>query len=116
MLAAHRLGTFSGVHRAARSVYQFDRTRNWIEPRLTRAPLAFVAPSSPRAEFLDAVNNQVFSLDRLRHMTAADLPEAPQAIDFDSQVGRSFLPEILRLAERAKIRVAFIRVQRRPYG
>ncbi len=47
-------------------------------------------------------------------MTAADLPEAPQAIDFGSQVGRSFLPEILRLAERAKIRAAFIRVQRRP--
>lgn len=114
VLAAHRLGTFSGVHRAARSAYQFDRTRNWLEPRLTRAPVAIVAPSSPRAEFLDAVNNQVFPLDRLRHMTAADLAEAPQAIDFDSQVGRSFLPEIVRLAERAKIRLAFIRVQRRP--
>ena len=114
VLAAHRLGAFSGVHRAARSAYQFDRTRNWLEPRLARAPVAIVAPSSPRAEFLDAVNNQVFPLDRLRHMTAADLAEAPQAIDFDSQVGRSFLPEIVRLAERAKIRLAFIRVQRRP--
>ena len=47
-------------------------------------------------------------------MAAADLPEAAPAIHFNSQVGRSFLPEILRLAERAKIRLAFIRVQRRP--
>ena len=114
ILAAHRLGAFSGVHRAARAVYQFDRTREWLEPHLTRAPVALVAPSAQRAGFLNTVNSQVFSLERLRHMAAADLPEAAPEIDFNAQVGRSFLPEILRLAERAKIRLAFIRVQRRP--
>ena len=38
---------FSDVHRAARSVYQFDRTRVWLEPRLTRAP---AAPSARRCQ------------------------------------------------------------------
>lgn len=114
VLAANRLGSFSGVHRMARAVYQFDRTREWLEPRLTRAPVAVVAPAGQRLEFLDAINTQVFPLERLRHMTAADLPDAASAIDFNSQVGRSFLPEILRLAERAKIRLAFVRAQRRP--
>lgn len=114
ILAAHRLGPLSGVHRAARSVYQFDRTREWLEPRLTRAPVAVAAAPAQRAELLDTINSQIFSLERLRHMAAADLPEAPLAIDFNAQVGRSFLPQILRLAERSKIRLAFIRAQRRP--
>ena len=114
ILAAHRLGALSGVHRAARSVYQFDRTREWLEPRLTRAPVALVAAPDQRAGFLDTVNAQVFPLERLRHMTAADLPEAAPALDFNGQVGRSILPEFVRLAARAKIRLAFIRAQRRP--
>ena len=114
VLAAHRLGALSGVHRAARSVYQFDRTRQWLEPRLTHAPVAIAAPAAQRAEFLDTVNTRIFPLERLRKMTAADLAEPAPAIDFHSQVGRSFLPEILRLAGRAKIRLAFIRAQRRP--
>ena len=114
VLAAHRLGAFSAVHRGARAVFQFDRTRQWLEPRLTRAPVAVVAPPQQRAEFLDAINTQVFPLERLRHMAAADLPEAAPAIDFNAQVSLSFLPEILRLAARAKIRLAFVRVQRRP--
>src|SRR5687768_17707625 len=37
VFAAHRLGRFSDVHRAARAVYQFDLTRAWLEPRLIRA-------------------------------------------------------------------------------
>jgi hypothetical protein len=114
VLAAHRLGVLSGVHRAARSAYQFDRTRQWLEPRLTRAPVAVAAPPAERADFLDTVNAKIFPLERLRKMTAADLPAPPPALDFQSQVGRSFLPEILALAARANIRLAFVRVQRRP--
>ena len=40
MLAAERLGAFSEVHRAARAAYQFDRTRSWLEPRLTAGAAA----------------------------------------------------------------------------
>ncbi len=115
ILAAERLGMFSGIHRAARSLYQFDRTREWLEPRLIRAPATVPASPLKPAELLDAVNAEVFPLERLRHFAAADLPEAPEAsLDFETQMDRSVLPEIVRLAERSHIRLAFIRVQRRP--
>ena len=108
VFAAHRLGRFSDVHRAARALYQFDLTRAWLEPRLLRAPAA-----SPG--IVDAINAEVFALDKLRRFEAADLPQAQQsALDFDAHVDRSVLPLILDLAERSRIRLAFIRVQRRP--
>jgi hypothetical protein len=37
-----------------------------------------------------------------------------EALDFDRNLPTSVLPEILRLSKRSGIRVAFIRVQRRP--
>jgi len=119
ILAAHRLGPLSDVHRAARSVYQFDRTRVWLEPRLMRAPTFARGATADREmtpdELLNAINNEMFALDKLRTFEAADLPQAQDAfLDFDAQVDRSLLPAILALAERAGIRLAFIRVQRRP--
>lgn len=108
VLAADRLGAFSDLHRAARAVYQYDRTRVWLEPWLTQAP-------APSPELLDTMNNEVFALDKLRKFEASDLAqsEAP-ALDFGANVDGSLLPEILRLARDANIRLAFIRVQRRP--
>ena len=67
------------------------------------------------AELLKAINTEVFALDRLRAFEAADLAAAQgRALDFQANVGESLLPEIIRLAERAEIKLAFIRVQRRP--
>ena len=115
LFAAHRLGPLSDVHRAARSVYHFDRTRVWLEPRLSAFALRATADQEVRSEeLLNAINNEMFALDKLRRFEAADLPQAEAAPDFDEQVARSLLPEILNVAERAGIRLAFIRVQRRP--
>lgn len=129
VLAAHRLGRFSDVHRAARAAYQFDLTRAWLEPRLNRLPAgvaigsrgpvseAGTARPQPLAadELLAAINNDMFALDKLRAFKAADLPQAQEEfLDFDAQAERSLLPELFRLADRAGIRLAFIRVQRRP--
>lgn len=112
VLAAHRLGRFSRVHRAARAAYQYDRTRAWLEPRLTRAP-AIVADDP--AALLASINNEIFALDKLRKFEASDLAQADDAmLDFDRQVDRSLLPAILQLAKDAGIRVAFVRAQRRP--
>jgi len=108
LLAAERLGAFSGVHRAARVAYQFDRTRLWLEPLINSAPAR-----SP--ELLQAINTEVFALDKLRKFAAADLAAATDAaLDLPATVDRSLLPEIIRLAAQANIRTAFIRVQRRP--
>ncbi len=115
ILAAHRLGPFSDVHRTARAVYQFDRTRLWLEPRLSRAPARLASRGIPPDELVHAVNTEIFALDRLRTFAAADLPQAlDEFLDFAEQVDRSLLPEILAVAERAGIRLAFVRVQRRP--
>lgn len=112
VLAAHRLGRFSGVHRAARSAYEYDRTRLWLEPRLTRAP-AMVA-DNPES-LLASLNTELFALDKLRKFEASDLAQADdEMLDFDRQVDRSLLPAILRMADDAGIRVAFVRAQRRP--
>jgi hypothetical protein len=127
VFAAHRLGRFSDVHRVARAVYQFDLTRAWLEPRMIRAP-AFALPPSlfelrrtgratadKPADLVGAINNEIFALDKLRPFEAADLPQAEDALlEFDRQVGRSVLPLIMDVAERSNIRLAFIRVQRRP--
>ena len=114
-LAANRLGVFSEIHRSARSVYQFDRTRIWLEPVLLQAPAKLAAATMDSAELLRAINTEVFALDRLRAFEAADLAASQgDALDFQANVGDSLLPEIIRLAERAQIKLAFIRVQRRP--
>src|SRR5688572_22776012 len=65
ILAAHRLGAFSEVHRTARAAYQFDLTRVWLEPRLTQAPATLAAPPLTPADLINAVNTEVFALDKL---------------------------------------------------
>jgi hypothetical protein len=112
--SAYRLGRFADVHRFARSAYQFDRTRLWLEPRLTRAPAAAVTTGEPAA-LIDKMNTEMFALDKLRNFDAADLAVSDESfLDFDANVGRSLLPEFISLAERGRIRLGFIRVQRRP--
>lgn len=112
VLATHRLGRFARVHRAARSAYEYDRTRVWLEPRLTRAPA--VVADDPAA-LLASINTEVFALGRLRKFEASDLAQADdEMLDFDRQVDRSLLPAILQMAQDAGIRVAFVRAQRRP--
>lgn len=114
ILAADKLGTFSEVHRLARTAYQFDRSRLFFEPRLTRWPAAVASAEDP-GELIAAMNNEVFALDKLRKFEASDLAApADASLDFRADVEDSLLPEIFRLAQRANIRLAFIRVQRRP--
>lgn len=114
VLAANKLGTFSNVHRLARTAYQFDRTRLSFEPLFNRWPADVVA-SDHASELLSSMNNEVFALDKLRKFEATDLAASTNAsLDFAANVDASLLPEILRVADAAKIRLAFIRVQRRP--
>jgi hypothetical protein len=116
VFASHRLGRFSDLHRLARAAYQFDLTRAWLEPRLLRAPAAALRGTAGEpADLIHAINTEVFALDKLRTFAAADLPQAEEPfLDFDAHVDRSVLPLIMDLAERTNIRLAFIRVQRRP--
>jgi hypothetical protein len=115
LLAARSRGTFYRLHGALRGVYGYDQTRAWLEPILVRAPVAWSAGRRARKKLLDTINNEVFTLEALRPMVAADMAVASdEALDFDRALSTSVLPEILRLSARSRIRVAFVRVQRRP--
>lgn len=114
ILAADKLGSYSQVHRLARTAYQFDRTRLYVEPLLNRWP-ASVVEGDRSSELLSMINNEVFALDKLRKFEGSDLAASTnESLDFAANVNRSLLPEILRIAEEKDIRLAFIRVQRRP--
>lgn len=114
ILAADKLGTFSDVHRLARTTYHFDRSRLFFEPWLTHWPAEVLQPERA-ADLITSMNTDVFALDKLRKFEASDLAASTSAsLDFGANVESSLLPEIFRLADGAKIRLAFIRVQRRP--
>ncbi|HOC17330.1 MAG TPA: hypothetical protein PKK95_03625 [Vicinamibacterales bacterium] len=118
IVAQHAQGTFFRVHAWLRDAYQYDRVRAWLLPLLERAPVALAA-SRPKArrELLDRMNNEIFNLEGLREMAAADIGEADlERLDFDRNLPRSVLPELLKLARENSTRLAFIRVQRRPEG
>jgi hypothetical protein len=115
LLAARSRGTFYRLHGAIRDLYQYDRTKAWLEPILVRAPVAWSAGRRARRRLLDRINNEVFTLEALRPMAAADMVNSSgEALDFDRMLPTSVLPEILRLSKMSRIGVAFVRVQRRP--
>jgi hypothetical protein len=115
ILAARARGTFYRLHGAIRRVYQYDQTRAWLEPIIIRAPVAWSAARRARKGLLDSINNEVFTLEALRPMVAADMAaSSDEALDFERNLPTSVLPEILRLSKVSGIRVAFVRVQRRP--
>jgi hypothetical protein len=117
ILAARANGTFYELHQAVRTLYQADQIRAWLEPLLIRAPVAWSAGRRARKKLLDTINNEVFTLDALRPMAAADMEAGREAaFEFEKNLRTSVLPEILRLARTAGIRAAFVRVQRRPVG
>ena len=63
-----------------------------------------------------AVNDR-FGLDHLRPMDAADMQATEdREADFGAFVEKSQLPLMLRDAQRAGLRLVFVRVQRRPVG
>jgi len=116
VMAANRLGAFSDVHRLTRAVYEYDRTRAWLEPLLTRAPAHLATPEGkPPIDLINETNAEIFALERLRRFEAADLAAAKDSdLSFDAQVGTSLLPVIVERAKQANIRLAFVCVQRRP--
>ena len=115
ILAARSEGAFYRVHDAVRAIYQHDQTRAWLEARLAVAPVALAAGRRARKTLLDDIDTRVFAVDALRPMTEADMGAgAGAALDFARALPTSVLPEFIRLSTSSGIRLAFVRVQRRP--
>ncbi len=112
--SAYRNGSWASATARVRAAYRADQPRAWLGRRLARWPAAMVAREGPD-DLLGSINGDLFGLKRLRHFTGADLAVSDQGLlDFDANVDRSLLPEFIRLAQRARVRLGFIRVQRRP--
>jgi hypothetical protein len=117
ILASRANGAFFRVHAAARALSGHDGTRAWLEPKIVNAPVALSARRGARKTLLEAINTKVFTLDALRPMAAADMQAGEgAAFDFEKNLHTSVLPEIMRISKQSGVRVAFIRVQRRPAG
>jgi hypothetical protein len=115
ILAARSEGVYYRFHAAVRALYQHDQTRTWLEPILSRAPVPLAAGRRARRTLLDEIDARVFAVEALRPTAAADMEAGrAAALDFARNLPTSVLPEIIRLSIASGIRVACVRVQRRP--
>lgn len=115
---ARRRGTaFYRVRSAVDDLYTAAQARQWIEPLVSDWPARVMIPyRKPRAAFMQTVNDR-FGLDHLRPMDAADMQATEdREADFGAFVDKSGLPLMVRDAQRAGLRLIFVRVQRRPAG
>jgi hypothetical protein len=116
VLAMHTEGGWYRAHETVASLYGCDVVRAWLEPRLSSAAVALAVRPRSRASLPERVNREVFGLEALRHMNAADMAHAggDEASDFARNLPRSVLPAMFDAADRGGLKLAFVRVQRRP--
>jgi len=114
VVAERTRGAWFRLHAALDGAYHTEQTQAWLEPALPNRAAETVAGRGGRDAFLARVND-LFTLDKLRPMEAADMAAADAAdLDFSRVVGPSTLPLILDLARSHSLHVCFIRVLRRP--
>ncbi len=58
--------------------------------------------------------NALFAFEKLRPMADADMAVEQAQADFAENLPTSILPELIRLAKSRGVKLAFVRVQRRP--
>jgi hypothetical protein len=116
VIASRAQGPWFRMHRAVTATYDVERANAAMERALYDWPVRLWTDDEPaRRAWLDGMNYETMGLDRLRLMTAADVEAAADAeADFAANMPRSVLPLVIDLARAHDIRVAFVRVQRRP--
>jgi len=117
VVARRRGNAFYGLRSAFDHAYAGTEARRWIEPLVNEWPARAMFPYRRQREaFMTSVNER-FGLDHLRPMDAADMQATEdREADFGAFVDKSQLPLMLRDAQRAGLRLVFVRVQRRPIG
>ena len=114
-VVARRLGLLHRARRLVDGLVGAEQARQRVEPAVTAWPVnAMLSSRRRQSEFMTGMNERL-GLDHLRKMEAADIliGEGP-AFDFASDVDKSVLPLMLAEASRARLTLAFVRVQRRP--
>jgi len=117
IIAQHTAGGWYRVHDAIERLYRCDDTRAWFEPWLEALPVSLVVRPRSREALLERMNTEVFGLQAIRPMAAADMARADEAaFDFARNLPRSVLPAMFKVARMNGLKLAFVRVQRRPEG
>jgi hypothetical protein len=116
-VARRRGSAFYQVRSAIDGIYRASEVRRWVEPIVNEWPAYAMFPyRRPRTAFLQAANDR-FGLEHLRPMDAADMQATEdREADFAAFVDKSGLPLMLNEAQRAGLKLIFVRVQRRPAG
>ena len=114
-VVARRVDPWFRVHRLLTRVYRLDDARAWLEPKISAWAAAEVIPYRRRRPPFTEQVNEMFALEHLRTMEAADVAGVDDRdLDFAANVKPSVLPLFLDLARAHDLRVCFVRVLRRP--
>jgi hypothetical protein len=113
-IARCQAGPWYQVHALVERAYAVAPVAAVADRRLREWPALHIAGIRGQKAFQEELN-ALFSYERLRPMTASDLQasEARHA-DFETNLRRSILPDILALGRDHGIQLVFVRVQRRP--
>ncbi len=112
-LARRRQGGWSAVHAAVNRVYHPAPLVARADDRLGQWPSELLVGPRRAAAFTKDMND-LFAFERLRPMPQADMAAEQAQADFSETLPTSILPELIRLARSRGVRLAFVRVQRRP--
>jgi hypothetical protein len=112
-IARRRQGGWSAVHAAVERVYRPAPIAARADEWLTRWPAETVAGPRRLARFQKEMND-LFAFEKLRPMAEADMAADQSQADLAAALPGSILPEFIRLAKANGVRLAFVRVQRRP--
>jgi hypothetical protein len=111
---ARRVDPWFRVHHAVSRLYDVDPARAWLEPKLPAWAEAEAVPNRRLRETFRARLNDMFSLEHLRTMAAADMAAVEDRdTDFDASVSSSVLPLFVQLARARDLHLCFVRVLRR---
>lgn len=113
-IARRITGPWHAVHRAVEGFYGSAPVAAVADAALRDEAVRWQVGARRQERFQKQLND-LFGLDRLRPLEAADMAAAEaQLADFDRNLPRSILPEIIALGREHRIRLVFVRVQRRP--
>jgi len=113
VLARRRQGGWSAVHAAVERTYRAAPLMARADDRLGQWPAEYLVGPRRAAGFTKDMN-ALFAFEKLRPMTDADMAVEQAQADFAENLPTSILPELIRLAKSRGVRLAFVRVQRRP--
>jgi hypothetical protein len=113
VLGRRRQGGWSAVHAAVDRAYSVAPLMARADDRLSQWPAEHLV-GARRAPAFTKDMNALFAFEKLRPMADADMAAEQAQADFAENLPTSMLPELIRLAKSRGVKLAFVRVQRRP--